>query len=128
MLKTLITGCLLGGLLSGCDMAAERQQPVVVKSAGAAALPASAPVAVDQPARPLNLELSRDMLDQLVAEDSAEVTSDRLLASTSELNLKRYKEESRVSLNGRLFYDASQGNYIDAIDGGKIDIQIRFND
>jgi hypothetical protein len=68
------------------------------------------------------------MLDQLVTDDGIEVDSDRLLASVNQLELRQRKQEPRISLNGRLFYDAKQENYIDAIDGGKIDIQIRFND
>jgi len=78
-------------------------------------------------ARPLDLQVTRKMMDQLVQPD--EITDDhkQLLQPLPLLNLRANHNESRIKLKGEVYYDETQENYLQAIDGGRLDIEIKFN-
>lgn len=58
-------------------------------------------------------------------------TTDEPLSLSDSLNLeiKPVKDEQRLSVNGKLLMqDTWQANYLDNIVGGKVELQLRFND
>ncbi len=51
------------------------------------------------------------------------------LSDSLKLKIKPVKDEQRLSVNGKLLMqDAWQANYLDNIVGGKVELQLRFND
>lgn len=51
------------------------------------------------------------------------------LSDSVELQIKPVKDEQRLSVNGKLLLqDTWQANYLDNIDGGKLELQLRFDD
>lgn len=51
------------------------------------------------------------------------------LSDSVELQIKPVKDEKRLSVNGRLLLqDTWHANYLDNIDGGKLELQLRFDD
>jgi hypothetical protein len=51
------------------------------------------------------------------------------LSDSVELQIKPVKDEQRLSVNGRLLLqDTWQANYLDNIVGGKVELQMRFDD
>jgi hypothetical protein len=51
------------------------------------------------------------------------------LSDSVELQIKPVKDEQRLRVNGKLLLqDTWQANYLDNIDGGKLELQLRFDD
>lgn len=51
------------------------------------------------------------------------------LSDSIELDIKPVKDEQRLSVNGRLLLqDTWQADYLDNIVGGKVELQLRFDD
>ncbi len=51
------------------------------------------------------------------------------LSDSLKLDIKPVKDEQRLSVNGKLLMqDTWQADYLDNIDGGKLELQLRFDD
>lgn len=79
--------------------------------------------AVEAPVLQLNV-------DEAVLKGLKTKTDEPLLLSDSlNLEIKPFKDEQRLSVNGKLLMqDTWQANYLDNIVGGKVELQLRFND
>jgi len=69
-------------------------------------------------------------VDQAVLQGLKTTTDEPLSLSDSlKLEIKPVKDEQRLSVNGKLLMqDTWQANYLDNIVGGKVELQLRFND
>lgn len=69
-------------------------------------------------------------VDETVLQGLKTTTDEPLSLSDSlKLEIKPVKDEQRLSVNGKLLMqDTWQANYLDNIVGGKVELQLRFND
>ena len=78
----------------------------------------------DQP--PLDLKVTEQMMEQ-VLEENQNVDLPENTDSPS-LNLEKKKSESRVNVKGEVYFDETQQDYMNAVEGGKIDVELRFQE
>jgi hypothetical protein len=104
--------------LAGCDnsrYAAAKNTPKVADS--------GEPV-VEIP-QALKLSVNESILKGLENVSDEPIT----LSDSVELQIKPVKDQQRLSVNGRLLLqDTWQANYLDNIVGGKVELQLRFDD
>lgn len=69
-------------------------------------------------------------IDEAVLKGLKTTTDEPLsLADSLKLDIKPVKDEQRLSVNGKLLMQGTwQANYLDNIDGGKLELQLRFDD
>lgn len=78
-------------------------------------------------AKPLDLTVTSEMLEKYVSQDPemewVANSKDRLFDTQA----RSSEPESPVKVRGELFYDEARGNNLDAINGGAIQLEFRFN-
>jgi hypothetical protein len=102
---------LLNLSLIGCDGSSDNQPSNEA---------VSNPVHLETP--PINLNISSEMLESLNVQD------DDFLAPTEtpSASLKNKKQENKLNLSGKVHIDDEEDSYIDAIDGGEVNVEIKF--
>ena len=111
-------------LLAAC--VAEPDQHSAVATAGPVQTVVEPSVKSASPA--LNLQITREMMDQLVAEETAAMPAEQDgVHREKTLDLQYKKAEPRVKLTGEVYYDEQATDYLEGIDGGRIDVEIKFN-
>ncbi len=78
----------------------------------------------DQPT--LNLKVTEQMMDQVLDENQNMDLPEN--ADAPSLNLEKKKSESRVNVKGEVYFDETQQDYMNAVEGGKIDVELRFQE
>ena len=124
-LKTGFTVALLTTVLAACEPATETVARASVTDKSTL-LPVSQ-ASGRQQAQLLDLQVTRDMMDQVVEQEAASDDNDAMVLPQPFLDLRQPDNPSRIKLKGEVYYDDTQENYLQAIDGGKLDIEIKFN-
>ena len=78
----------------------------------------------DQPT--LNLKVTEQMMNQVLEENQNMDLPEN--ADAPSLNLEKKKSESRVNVKGEVYFDETQQDYMNAVEGGKIDVELRFQE
>lgn len=76
--------------------------------------------------KPLDLKLTPEMINRLPNLQSpakaGEVTTETVVI----IDPDKIKKKSTMGLSGEVFYDETSEDYLEAIDGGKINVEIKF--
>lgn len=124
---------ILFGLSSACSYESEEK---IQKDSGVEVLEKSLePVKIIEAnkRKPLDLDVTDEMVIQH-EKTSQDIngwkkntpTNASLPETESLLDLKQKSDEKRVKLKGEVFYDGNNQDYIEAIEGGKVDVEIKF--
>ena len=81
---------------------------------------------VTERTKQLDLSITPEMIDKLVGQQANGDFNSNVENNITILNLDYKKIESRIKVDGEVFYDTTQGDYLDAIDGGRVKIEIKF--
>jgi len=97
--------------LTGCDGSGDNQ-------------PASRTISnqIQQKQKPIDLTISTEMVESLNKREK-DFLAPVVIPSTS---FKSTKQESKLNLSGKVHIDDEEEDYIDAIDGGEVNVEIKF--
>ena len=77
---------------------------------------------------PLDLRLTPEMMEKLEGMNEQDMSSEEPVKESNMLDLKETTTESRIKLKGEIYFDETSEEYIKSIEGGKLDVEIKFND
>ncbi len=107
--------------------ACDSKSPASMKNSMNAMLPVEViePIEPGEETPALQLNVNEAVLKGLKTSTDEPIS----LSDSLKLKIKPVKDEQRLSVNGKLLMqDTWQANYLDNIAGGKVELQLRFND
>ena len=75
--------------------------------------------------QPLDLQVSDDMMQRLVGQPDPE-NMQHFMSDKPILKLDKSREEPSLKFSGELYYDDESDEYLQSIEGGRLDIEIKF--
>jgi len=121
-----VAGC-FAIMLTGCSQSPNPAAATAWHSRVSSISGTSATAVRQAASKPLDLQVTRKMMDQLLQPNEITDVHQQLLQPLPLLNLRANHDESRIKFRGEVHYDETQENYLQAIDGGRLDIEIKFN-
>lgn len=130
MNRSLPVACILSLFLTACNDTPSTDVEAMQSSTPAAdkiLKPSPAEAEENNPA-PLELGVTDHLMEEVMAPNPEKIPP-QAASNTQPLNLNAAPSESRVKLKGQVFLDDNwQQDYRQAIDGGRVDIEVKFEE
>ena len=106
----------LGALLTACDNTTNNH--VTVEE--------SRSIKTESRDQPLDLTVTQGMLNSLESDQALTNQEENKMNDQLIINLEKKKSKPVVGVSGEVFYDETSEDYLQAIDGGRINVELKF--